>query len=83
VVDKWNPHEYIIIMEATSQPKETAMKTLTTTAGLRLYDPMYSEMYKSRVRVYKIIDEVTVEVTDNDGKLLPDWCHVSQLRVWG
>ena len=44
-------------------------------------DPCWCSLDKKRVRFVRFVDSTSVEVADNDGNVLPDYRHPSQLRV--
>ena len=44
--------------------------------------PCRCALDKCRVRIHKVVDSTSIEVTDNDGKVLPDYRHPSQLTAY-
>ena len=59
--------------------------TLANLAGNQV-EPMYMEpchcqLDKCRVRFVRFVDSTSVEVADNNGKILPDYRHPTQLIV--
>lgn len=45
-------------------------------------DPVWCSLERKRVRFVRMVDAVTVEVSSNEtGKILPDWRHISQLKA--
>lgn len=59
------------------------MLTLTNLAGNQVkpesYEPCHCKLDNCRVRFVRFVDSTSVEVADNDGKILPDYRHPSQL----
>lgn len=44
--------------------------------------PLWCKLTNQRVRFNRMVDGSTVEVLDNDGVVLPDWRHVSQVEAY-
>lgn len=44
--------------------------------------PCHDSLDNIRVRVSKVEPDGMVEVMDNDGRILPDLRHPTQLRAW-
>ncbi len=45
-------------------------------------DPLWCDLDKTRVRFVRMVDSYAVEVTDNNGKLLPDYRHPTQVHPY-
>jgi hypothetical protein len=56
---------------------------MTTTEASRLtkFAPLQDTLENRRVRFSRMVDAQTVEVTDDAGKVLPDWRHIEQVRA--
>ena len=59
------------------------MNTLTTQTTGEQVDPMYMEPCHCKLDNCRVrfVDSTSVEVADNDDKILPDYRHPSQLIV--
>lgn len=64
------------------------MQALTLTSAVNgeqrvpnYMDPCHCKLDQKRVRFVRFVDSTSVEVADNDGKILPDYRHPTQLLL--
>ncbi len=46
-------------------------------------EPVYNTVTKTRMRFVRMVDEAFAEVADNNGVVLPDYWHITQLQKYG
>lgn len=49
--------------------------------ALRPMDPVWDDLDGRRARFVRMVDDLTVEIADNDGRVLPDYRHVTQVSA--
>lgn len=66
----------------TTLPTVTLNAMVGGTKAVGYGHPCWDALDRTRVRVSRVVDSTSVEVTDNDGKVLPDYRHPVQLTAY-
>jgi hypothetical protein len=66
----------------TAELKAEFKARLGGTKSVTRGDLMWCALDNTRVRFFRMVDSYSVEVTDNNGKILPDYRHPSQLTAY-